>query len=325
MNRSKRKAEAQIIDEEAIRILHSRLPKQWTLRQYNNPDFGIDFAIELFEPAPNAPGKFDTLGEHLFVQLKGKKRVDTTKAGAKVRFGRAKSSKTIVFEEEVIHLQMDTPELVTVQRMGPVVPVLLLVAETTTDRVFFVCLNDYIDKVLAEVDSAYSNAGKKNIYIPLTNEISKDSGSLLPIMHYAKRAKLYSGFLQCEYQNHQLSYVSDQDLLNVAKSYAEILLRYDFWESSIWFLLSHFQGALRNFLETGVPGTMKYDVDAIRQAQERKGEFWESEFTRPGETSTLDEIFRFQEIRTLWANLANLSRVYEEMCRAWFLPAYEIA
>ena len=78
MSRSKRKPEAHIIGEEAVRIIEALLPAHWTIREYH-PDYGIDLAVEVFERSgteTNGHPAYDTLGEHLFLQVKGCRSIE---------------------------------------------------------------------------------------------------------------------------------------------------------------------------------------------------------------------------------------------------------
>ena len=72
MSRSKRKPEAHIIGEEAVRIIRDLLPAHWTVREYH-PDYGIDLDVELFDESgkdKNGNSFYDTFGEHVFLQVK---------------------------------------------------------------------------------------------------------------------------------------------------------------------------------------------------------------------------------------------------------------
>lgn len=135
MNRSKRKVPSHITDEEANRILRAALPAYWSIRDYK-PDYGIDLAIELFDQASGSGDKFDTLGEHLFVQVKGAKRLEFHGIKENLRPNDKRGPQQL----SVIKFQIETPELVRVQRMGPALPVLLVLIETSSGRIFFVSL-----------------------------------------------------------------------------------------------------------------------------------------------------------------------------------------
>src|SRR5512137_2210645 len=70
--RSKQMTEQHIIDAEAQALLRSRLPRHWVLREYR-PDYGLDFSLEVFQESKGQNEKYltyETLGEHIFIQLK---------------------------------------------------------------------------------------------------------------------------------------------------------------------------------------------------------------------------------------------------------------
>lgn len=178
MVRSKRKSESQVIGEEGIRIVKGLLPAHWTPREYR-PDFGIDLAIELFEQSGHdrfGRAVYDTLGEHLFLQVKSCEVLRPAQVRIQNRPNvelvdphtpcEKDSDKAIV---PVFPFQMETPELVTVQRMSAAVPVLLALVDVPAERAYFVCLNDYIDKIILPVCPDYSEQKSKVVYVPECN------------------------------------------------------------------------------------------------------------------------------------------------------------
>jgi hypothetical protein len=113
-------------------------------------------------------------------------------------------------------------------------------------------------------------------------------------------------------------YTNNRDLHNVSKHFAEVLLRYDFWDScEWWYHIKWLHGGLENLMKTGKPGILQRNKDAPPELFSR---MWEDEFTMAGDEFKLEDILHFQEIRILWQNLTNLGRVYEEVCRCWYLP-----
>jgi len=56
-----------ITDTRALRFLHTAFPPEWVSREMS-PDYGIDIDLELFG---YENGKCITLGEHVFLQIKG--------------------------------------------------------------------------------------------------------------------------------------------------------------------------------------------------------------------------------------------------------------
>lgn len=68
--KGKKRVEAHIIEEKSISILKEIAPDNWVIREYNNPDYGIDLSVELFDE------NHITKGEHILFQVKGTKRLD---------------------------------------------------------------------------------------------------------------------------------------------------------------------------------------------------------------------------------------------------------
>jgi Domain of unknown function (DUF4365) len=328
MIRSKRKSESQVIGEEGIRIIKGLLPAHWTPREYQ-PDYGIDLAVELFEQSGHdkfGRAVYDTLGEHLFLQVKA---CDSLKVGElKVR-GRTNvelvDAKIAAVEDgneavvSVFPFQMETPELVTVQRMGAAVPVLLTLVDVGAGRAYFVCLNDYIDKVLLPIDPDYAEQESKVVYVPERNHIVSGEDGLVPLRFYAKRAKLMAAFEKFRYQRHQLDYVDNEDLRQRAAYFSQILLRFDFWKSCDWWrVIAHLHQALASFSESGSPGLMRLSLEATSNLDlDEPG--WTDGYSSNREYSRR-ELMQLQEIRQLWDQLANVGNVFEEVCREWFLP-----
>jgi hypothetical protein len=57
----------------------------------------------------------------------------------------------------------------------------------------------------------------------------------------------------------------------------------------------------------------------VAERSRAEGAIWEN---AEGDIFTLSETLDIHEIRSLWIRLDNLGRVYEEICREWFLPTY---
>lgn len=144
--------------KKSLDIVSSILPDYWTIREYK-PDYGIDLEIELFESKIIDDKKvYDTLGEHLFIQVKGTENIDFStftiherKNVEKYKVVKGEQYKTI----DVIKFQLDTAELYTVERMSSAVPILLFVVDVNNGDIYYLCLNDYIEKVLIPTDPEY--------------------------------------------------------------------------------------------------------------------------------------------------------------------------
>jgi len=200
MAKAKQRSEQHLIDQQGEQLLRSKLPKQWVIREYR-PDYGLDFAIEVFKSKENsstAIATCETLGEHFFIQLKSVAAPEVKQYAIfrreNVEKGREKLNRANkVADVEIYRFQLETSELVTVERMGIAVPVLLVIADLATQRCSFVCLNNYIDKILIPRHEDYRVTLSRTINIPVHNEIGTNHG-LLALRWYAKRPKLIAAF-----------------------------------------------------------------------------------------------------------------------------------
>jgi hypothetical protein len=317
---AKQKAHSHIVGSKAERLFEDVLPDQWEKRRYA-PDYGIDMIVEIFEPKEGSPCPFETLGEHVFVQLKGMSHPKTAVIAVPPVFNVERQKPTAqddceaATKIEVIKFSIETTELVTVQRMGAAIPVLLVAVDITSKRVFFVCLNDYIEKVLLPGEPQYSLGTTRTIYIPTANALTLDPRSLAPLRFYAKRPKLYAAFNKFHYQNGELANVDDEDLVEQAKYFATVLLRYDFWdECGTWAPIARARQSLQSVISRGEPDLMTHVAD-VPDEPGWAGPLSRSEHTR-------GEMLQFANIRTFWEYLATLGKTYEDLCRQWFLPTH---
>lgn len=320
MRRSKQRNAPHVIDQDAQFLLRSVLPKEWVLREYR-PDYGIDFDVEVFAPT----GEFDvfeTLGEHFFVQLKGIRKADRAERQRVKLYHRGNVAKGPLVEDrsqcvgemEVIAFDVETEELVTVERMGTALPVLLVLADLEANKCFFVCLNDYIDKLLIpKHPDDYASADSRVVHVPVLNDMSTEVG-LTAMRWYAKRAKLYAAFQKFVYQCAELSHAtSTREFAPLAKHFAKLLLEGDYWDTTEqWGLISYYGGAVRRFADSGDPGLMRIDGDALEKAVQGDDDLEQQ----------LRADLKQQEPIELWRLLAVLPRNYEEICREWFLPTW---
>jgi len=317
---SKQMTEQHITDLKAQDLVRSILPKHWVLREYR-PDYGLDFALEVFREIPadkthGSGANYETLGEHIFLQLKGAKRTD--RRSLKI-YSRVNVEKTIYQEDrdalvgeiETLPISIESSELVTVQRMGAAVPVLLVRADLETGRCYFVCLNDYIDKILIPRHGDYVNKASRTIHVPGSNDMAHPEVGITALRWYAKRAKLFAGFQKFVYQQVELSYVVEpRELIRLAKHFCSLLLRYDFWDDTpMWNMIPYYGEALKRFLAHGSPGLIKV-AEAVAKA---------SQYNDGAEQEIIGCVTD-QDILELWRCLAILPRNYEEVCREWFLP-----
>ncbi|MBF04850.1 MAG: hypothetical protein CMP76_16330 [Flavobacterium sp.] len=317
--RPKRKSESHIIEKKSLKIINDLLPEYWTIREYK-PDYGIDLSIELFEKKDYG-GKplYDTLGEHLFVQVKGVESIQWSTIQIKKRNNIENSplsENDTIGKIEVIKFSIDTNELFTVHRMGNTIPVILFLVDVTNYEIYFLCLNDYIEKViLPQTPNFFSlDQETKTILIPKTNLISKNLETLDPLFFYSKRPKFYSLFNKIGYQANELNFCNEEQLIERCQYYSELLLRFDTWENKFWPIMNHFKEVLKQFKST--------DNITLGLAEEVKleEEIKEWEYGSEGKVYTQKEVINFMYLHSVWSQMDNMKNVYESMCREWFLP-----
>jgi hypothetical protein len=295
MAKAKQRPESHLIDQEGERLLRSKLPKHWVMREYR-PDYGIDFTVEVFKSVENT---FETLGEHFFIQLKS---IATPKVKKLKIFGRQNVERSYedlnladkIADIEVYSFSLETSELVTVERMGIAVPMLLVIADLATQRCFFVCLNDYIDKILIPRHKNYSVKKTRTIDIPLYNEIGTSYG-LVALRWYAKRPKYIAAFQRFTYQYSQLQ-LEERDWRGLAEVFAAKIANYDFWNDTPIKLIEENGLRLQHFIKTGQPGLLN------KLATKRFPEF------------------ERLEVLDFWRHLSLLPNIYEDILREYFLP-----
>jgi Domain of unknown function (DUF4365) len=315
MAKGKRRSEQHLIDERGVQLLVSKLPPHWVLHPYR-PDYGIDFSLETFAAVKSSTGNrhvFETLGEHLFVQLKS---IEETKSLPLTLYGRTnveKAKEQLNREDPVgklttIRLQLEMEELVTVERMGVGVPMLLIVASLSDGCCYFVCLNDYVDKILIPRFDNYATKQSRTVHVPVLNRVDNSSAASAALRWYAKRAKLYAGFQRFAYQAAELKYAEDgEPFSSMARYFARRILAYDFWDDTdSWAILRHYGDAVRSYASTGHSVLPEPKV-AARDHRATDGRRFASLMHRT-------------DVLRLWDSLALLGRNYEDVCREWYLP-----
>ena len=240
--RKKQRSLNQVKEDISIRVLREKLPIEWVIHSYG-ADYGIDCVVELFDFVDNERKIAETLGENFFVQLKSSDRIEYS---TKRVYGRGNVAKGKLSEHKdeftdlpIAKFQLDMSDILTVQSMGIAIPVLLILVDTNTEKAFFICLNDYIDKILIPEDPNYSSKGSKTIYIPLANEIKNEEFALIALRAYGKRAKMYGAFSLFNYQMKEIlrlqgkaefsHEVSPEYVFDMIGTFVEIALRQDIW------------------------------------------------------------------------------------------------
>lgn len=309
MNSAKKQSEQHLIDRAGQDLLRSKLPRHWVLREYR-PDYGLDFTLETFRDGVPAGRSttYEALGEHIFIQLKS---VSSATTGKFRIYGRGNVEKApeklqrddLVAEIETSRFSLETSELITVERMGVGVPVLLVIADIEAQRCTFVCLNDYIDKILVPRHDDYKAKASRTIHVPSRNEIGSGPG-LLGLRWYAKRPKLFAAFQRFVYQFAELEWAQNEaELEQLAAYFARRIAAYDFWDDvDMWIPIKWWGDRITRFLSTG-----EIELFGAHIPPDKRPADWQP-------------MPRHMHIKELWRQLALLPRTYEDVCREWFLP-----
>lgn len=309
MPKVKQRSEQHIIDERGQSLLKSLLPIHWILREYR-PDYGLDYALEIFSQPSD--GRYETLGEHIFVQLKSVSSVKVLPLKLHWRVNVEKQPEELRKNEvegylETIRFSLETSELMTVERMGVGVPVLLVIADISTSKCYFVCLNDYIDKILIPKHADYTTKGSRTIHIPSMNRIGSSFGEVA-LRWYGKRPKLYAAFQRFIFQEAELQYARDTTkFMQMAHYFASRIENYDFWDDmEMWDMIGYYGSALKEFISNGRPNLMKIDIKTLEEDRD--------------DLDDLEKYFFNNDILALWQGLALLSRNYEDIYRECYIP-----
>ena len=75
--RRKRRVSQHVMEEASYLIIKKHIPKEWVIREFNKPDYGIDLVIELFEKIDEDIS--ETLGEFIYVQVKSVQQLEIKK------------------------------------------------------------------------------------------------------------------------------------------------------------------------------------------------------------------------------------------------------
>lgn len=316
----KKRPLAHIKGETGVQVLKRHMPDGWVSREYI-PDYGIDLSIELFSPVE---GGYVTKGEHVFFQVKATDSIERVPFKIYPRMNVEKEYRGLSGEAidiEVIKFVLDTDLLYTIETMGSAVPVILAVVDLVTENIYFVCLNDYIEKVLIPDDADYANKGHKTIYIPATNLLNSETG-IRAVEWYGKRGKLYALFNKIHYQAHELLYCRDYEIAERVDHFLKILMKFDAWSASeYWGILAELKKDVEYYLANGITR----EAECVIKHMEKDGvnvdeECWEATYCTG--LVSFRESERVQGIHSLWEQMSNLGHIFEDMTKEIFLPTY---
>ncbi|WP_143565483.1 MULTISPECIES: DUF4365 domain-containing protein [unclassified Sporosarcina] len=317
-NRKKRVFQ-HIMADDSIKIIRQTFPREWIIREYT-PDYGIDLKVEIFESVQG--NNYEALGEFFFAQVKSVKSIETKVMQVRSRTNVAQYPLHYTGSEkveiEVIKFSLDTDTIVTVHSMGAAIPVYLLYVVLDTQQIFYVCLTDYIEKVLIPEDPSFRDKGEKVINIPISNEITSDASTIFPLRFSAIRMKFYAMFVKFNYQRKEINYSIEgmKDMENGRKIEKLNLFFYqiqyflnDIMDNDIWRYI-HNWGALQLCFNDLHSLNEKISINIKMLANE----------------SESDSIYEhnppliLHDITACWDRLVNLEDMYEEIVREKNLP-----
>ena len=346
MANRKRRVRQHVMEDRSNEIVRRILPNEWVIRDYK-PDYGIDMAVEVFDHIDTDTSIAETMGEWFFVQVKSTAKTTIRRQTVYPRYNVEKRKfseyRNIKGEDdipqieiEIIPYKIDTSLLLTVESLGAAVPVFLFLVTLDTERLYFICLNDVIDKCILPEDNDFRRKRTKTIHIPVKNEVSSDKHSLIPLRFIAKRPKLYSAFSKFTYQQHELGWLSDelslalsgpysnQSSVNTIIHFLEKIKRFDFWETTeMWPIIPI---VYREILE--VEQLLQCYKQSSSSTDEKLLELLPEMLSLSkiipisGQEQDLIGHFVDTRIQIIWSKLKVLNNIYEEFCREWFLPTY---
>lgn len=296
----KKMNDAHIIGRKAEQILKSILPSHWVLRSMN-PDYGIDFDLELFN------SKGFALGEHVFIQLKGTEKLKIGKF--KTKYG----------ECSVCKFPIDVNELNLVDKMGFAFVTLLILIDVNSGEAYFLCLNDYIDKVLPLQNKDYKNQKTVTLNIPLENKLIPND--LRIIEWYGLRLKFISFISEMNCQLESISSIYDKDeFFTSVKSFVDQCANHWIFEQkNLWCKIKNLNDTLvhmsqNNYLNS--EGTIIFE-----------GYSYESEVKLnipPYSASSLYETQFIMSFEKIKRTIGLFNDFFHTCCREWTMPALPV-
>lgn len=316
MHRTKRRHAHHIKGDRGVDIVQGLLPEHWVVREMT-PDYGLDLHVEVFQIAPDDPQSADTLGEHFFIQVKTVDGFDVKRMQVRSRHNVAKAIPSPTSGEpveiDVIPCVLDVALIRTVEEMGTAVPVLLVIADRTTGEARYICLNDWISKVLLPSNPDYESAKSVTVHVPAWNILDAERKSFATVWLLARRTKFYAAFAGFAYQFHELSRACDSAAESVSMG-------------ARWSVAAAQEGILE-MLNVFLSGALRLGIWAPT------GDGWWQPLRDVHQELTHlhslvqdvdgDDEKTYQTVRTAWETYRradNLGRMYEELCREWGLP-----
>lgn len=303
--------------EQGVKLVAGAFPDDWVVRELT-PDYGLDLHVEVFQPDTRNPRNSNTLGEHFYVQVKAEDRLKRTRVAVRERSNVEKHDPDPRQGEptriEVFKFSLDTRTLLTVETMGAAVPVLLCLVDLSTETVYYVCLNDYISKVLLPSKPEYEKQRTVTIQVPAWNVLDKNDPSFSYLRLLARRGKYYAAFNTLAYQYHELQ--SAQMGHPIQSNYAtpeRARLSPEFLAMVRVFLRSALRLAIWEATAPGYWAPLGDVKEALMSVEKRLPP--EDAWLPPEEVEWCESL-----LLLAYERAASLGHMYEELVREWRLP-----
>lgn len=305
MAHRKRRNFRHVMEEDSGALLRSALPREWVIHEYA-PDYGIDGTVEIFEPVGDDGESFETLGEHIFFQLKSINKSNVVSRVAVERSnpllartapnGPRDAAGRDSVRFDVLTYDMEVDEFLTVEAMGASVAVVLFLVPLDRGEVYAVSLTDYIDRVLDFEDPEWRGKSTKRMYVPLVNRVPTPPAMTL-LRQYGKRAKLMHLFNMAVYQSNALEWFTggEDEFTALTGRFVDRLLALDVWNENSWSILQRYHDTLAGYREL---------LAGDESPADSLGAGWDT------------------DIRFTWRGLAALGVTYEDLVREWGLPTF---
>lgn len=312
MARKKQRVVQHVMEDESYQIIKKLIPKEWVIREFNRPDYGIDLVIELFDKIDDQIS--ETLGEFIYIQVKSAQHIEIKSEKifpvGNVAKGKWKEDRSEYAEIDVVKYVFDTNSIFTIQTLGGSVSVLLFVVDIETKNVYFICVNDYIDKIILPKNPKYAEQDSYTITIPTLNNLVNKEISNNALKFYGKRAKLLSAFSKFSYQKNELSYLLGVKDFPIFTSREEpeksrIGAQNEVVEQVLFFIEQIEELDIWEHIEWKVLPLAKLEIKELKK-------YLQSE--------DLDMKQVREKLIVCWHRLTNLGTMYEDLCREWFLP-----
>lgn len=187
----KRQTENQLAGRRGELVASFCFPDEWVVRPLPH-DFGLDLEVEPFYEAegdPDGRQRYETRGEHLYVQVKAVESIVFTEPQTPG-----------ITKVPAYRLSISTSELLLAEEMGASVPILLLLVHPPSQSIYFVCLTDYVAKVLDSSTPNWRKQQTASVWVPKSNKLNTTplENSVAPHVEYfqqlARRAKYFTLF-----------------------------------------------------------------------------------------------------------------------------------